>query len=250
MRVDLNVAGAVSVYASIIDNRTQDPIYVQGSGMPSGFRTTIPAVGRTSGANGTFWRSDVRLFNPTSSVLSVLLRYQTGSLPVTLMPNQTVLLSDVVSQLGSLTGSGALQVFWSGTGPIIASRTYTTTANGGTFGQSIDPTQQFATDSFVPGLRSDSAFRSNVGFVNGSDSPIGVVATLLSSSGQTLGTAFVQIAARAQTQYSLAGLFPNVNVASVGTATLQAHTDNGPALFAYASLVDNTSGDPVFFAGE
>jgi len=32
--------------------------------------------------------------------------------------------------------------------------------------------------------------------------------------------------------------------------TLQAHTDSGPLLFAYGSIIDNTSGDPVFFAGE
>ena len=34
------------------------------------------------------------------------------------------------------------------------------------------------------------------------------------------------------------------------TVTLQAHTDSGPLLFAYGSIIDNTSGDPVFFAGE
>jgi len=250
MRVDLSTPGAVSVYASVIDNRTQDPIYIQGSGAPSGFRTTVPAVGRAAGANGTFWRSDVRLFNPTSSVLGVTLRYQFASLPVTLMPNQTVVLSDVVSQFGSLSGSGALDLFWNGDAPIVATRTYTTAANGGTFGQSIDATQSFANDNYVPGLRSDSAFRSNVGFVNGSDGTIGVIATLLSPSGQGLASAFVQLGPRAQAQYSLGALFPNVNVSSLGTVTLQAHTDNGAVLFAYGSLVDNASGDPVFFAGQ
>src|SRR5262249_34858773 len=35
MRVDLSAAGAVSVYASVIDNRTQDPIYLQGAGAPA-----------------------------------------------------------------------------------------------------------------------------------------------------------------------------------------------------------------------
>jgi hypothetical protein len=40
-----------------------------------------------------------------------------------------------------------------------------------------------------------------------------------------------------------------VNVAALGTVTLQAHTDSGPMLFAYGSLIDNNSGDPVFFGG-
>ncbi len=136
------------------------------------------------------------------------------------------------------------------TGPIIASRTYTTTPDGGTFGQSIDTVQAFAYDSYVPGLRSDGSFRSNVGFVNGSDTTIGITATLLASNGQSLASVFVQLAPRSQTQYSLASLFPSLNIPALGTVTLQAHTDSGPVLFAYGSLVDNSSGDPVFFAGE
>ena len=41
-----------------------------------------------------------------------------------------------------------------------------------------------------------------------------------------------------------------IDVTSIGTVTLMAHTDSGPVLFAYGSLVDNQSGDPVFFAGQ
>ncbi|HJT15783.1 MAG TPA: hypothetical protein VJ853_00270, partial [Thermoanaerobaculia bacterium] len=246
-----SIANAVSVYASIVDNRTQDPVYVQATAMPASFRTTIPAVGRAPGANGTFWRSDVRLFNPTTSLLGVTLLYQGVSRSVALLPYQTMVLSDVLSQFGVSSGSGALQVMWNGSAaPIIASRTYTTAPNGGTFGQSIDATQSFASDSFVPGLRSDNFFRSNAGFVNGSDSTIGVTATLYASNGQPLGSAFVQLAPRGASQQSLAALFPNVNVAAIGTVTLQAHTDSGAVLFAYGSLVDNTTGDPVFFAGQ
>jgi hypothetical protein len=40
-----------------------------------------------------------------------------------------------------------------------------------------------------------------------------------------------------------------VNAAAVGTFTLMARTDSTTGLFAYGSIVDNTSGDPVFFAG-
>jgi len=251
MRADATTADAISVYASVVDNRTQDPIYLQGSGARGGSRSIIPAVGRAPGINGTFWRSDVRLFNPTASTMVVTLRYLNATMPVVMAPNQTVVLSDVLSQFGASSGSGALEVAWSGgNGPIIASRTYTTAANGGTFGQSIDPVQSFGADSYVPGLRSDSAFRSNVGFVNSGDVSIGITATLLTSGGQPLASAFVPLAPRSQTQFSLASLFPSLNIPALGTVTLQAHTDSGPFLFAYGSMVDNASGDPVFFAGE
>ncbi|PYQ47705.1 MAG: hypothetical protein DMF59_18165, partial [Acidobacteria bacterium] len=251
MRADATVADAISVYASVVDNRTQDPIYLQGSGARSGSRSVIPAVGRAPGINGTFWRSDVRLFNPAASTIVVTLRYLNATTPVAIATNQTVVLSDVLSQFGASSGSGALEVLWNGgNGPIIASRTYTTAANGGTFGQSIDPVQAFGSDSYVPGLRSDSAFRSNVGFVNSGDVSIGITATLLTSRGEPLANAFVQLAPRSQTQFSLASLFPSLNIAALGTVTLQSHTDSGPYLFAYGSMVDNASGDPVFFAGE
>jgi hypothetical protein len=251
LRADAGIASAISVYASVIDNRTQDPIYLQATGVKNGSRSIVPVVGRAAGINGTFWRSDLRLLNPTAATIVVTLRYQSATMPVAIAPKQTVVLSDIVSQFGASNGSGALEILWNGaTGPIVASRTYTTAPNGGTFGQSIDVVQSFGYDSYVPGLRSDSAFRSNVGFVNGGDTTIGITATLLSSNGQSLATAFVQLAPRGQTQYSLASLFPSLNIAVLGSVTLQAHTDSGPVLFAYGSMVDNGSGDPVFFAGQ
>lgn len=259
MRSDASVPYAISVYASVIDNRTQDPVYIQAAPMPSGSQETIPAIGRVAGANGTFWRSDVRLFNAGGTAMGVTLRYlpagaddrSAQSLPVTILPMQTVVLSDVLSQFGISSGSGALQLGWNGAaGPVIASRTYTTTSGGGTYGQSIDAVQSFGSDSDVPGLRSDGAYRSNVGFVNGGDSTIGIVATLLSPSGQTVASAFVQVAPRSQTQYSLGALFPGIDIGSLGSVTLHAHTGSGPALFAYGSIVDNLSGDPVFYGGE
>jgi hypothetical protein len=249
VRVDVSTPNAVSVYASVIDNRTQDPIYLQATAPPSGSAAIIPAVGRAPGANGTFWRSDVRMFNPTGAPINVAFRFRGATQVATIMPQRTVVFADIVSSFGVSSGSGALEVIWSGSAPIIASRTYTTAAGGGTFGQSIDPVRSFGYDSYVPGLRSDTSFRSNVGFVNGGDTTIGVGVLLLSSNGQEIASASFQLAPKAQVQYSIGSLFPGVNVAALGTVTLQAHTDNAPALFAYGSMVDNSSGDPVFFAG-
>jgi hypothetical protein len=152
--------------------------------------------------------------------------------------------------LGLGDGSGALQTNWNGAaGPVVTSRTYTTADSGGTFGQSIDPVPAYGNDSFVPGLRSDVSFRSNIGFVNGGDSTIGVNVTLLSTFGQTIATGFVQLAPRSQMQYSLTALFPGIDPAALGSFTLRAHSDGGN-VFAYGSIVDNNSGDPVFFAGK
>ncbi|HEX3577908.1 MAG TPA: hypothetical protein VHY33_05020, partial [Thermoanaerobaculia bacterium] len=258
MRVDAATANAVSAYGSVIDNRTQDPVYVQAIPAPKGSELTIPAVGRAPGANGTFWRSDVTLFNPGLTTMTVALRYLAAgqdnrfaaSQNVTIPPSRTVVITDVVQALGVSTGSGALQVSWTlASGPIVTSRTYITTDNGGTYGQSIDPVTSFGNDSFVPGLRSDASFRSNVGFVNGGDTQLTITTTLLSDTGAVLGTTQIGLSPRSQLQYGIGALFPAANTPRAGTLTLLAHVDGPANLFAYGSIIDNASGDPVFFGG-
>ena len=258
MRVTASASNAVSTYASVVDNRSQDPVYLQGSGTPLGGRLVIPAVGRVPGANGTFWRSDVTIYNPTGSTMSLSLRYQAAgqdnrfvnALAVTVGAGKTTTIADVLNWLGISSGSGALDIRWtSGTGPVVASRTYTTTGNGGTYGQSIDPVTEFGNDSYVPGLRSDLTYRSNVGFVNGGDTTIGVTTQLLGTNGQVLADGFVVLNPRSQTQLTLGQMFPSISVQNLGSVTLKAHADGQPDMFAYGSIIDNTSGDPVFFAG-
>ena len=258
MRVIAAVPNVVSTYASVVDNRSQDPVYLQGTPAPIGGRLVIPAVGRVPGANGTFWRSDVTFYNPGSSAMSLALRYQpagsdnrfVNALVLTVGADKTLVLADALNWLGISSGSGALDVRWTNAiGPVVSSRTYTTTANGGTFGQSIDPVTEFSNDAYVPGLRSDLTYRSNVGFVNGGDTTIGVTTQLLGTNGQTLATGFVVLQPRSQSQMTLAQMFPSINVQFLGSVTLKAHADGQPDMFAYGSIIDNTSGDPVFFAG-
>ena len=258
MIVTSSSPGAVSVYASVIDNRTQDPIYVQASAIHNASSTIIPAVGRAGGLNGTFWRSDVTFFNPGSATSVVSMRllasgsdnrsaqWQTFAVG----GGQTLVLADVASRFtGTANSSGALELQW--TNPIaVTSRTYTTDANGGTYGQSIDPVAAFGSNQYIPGLRSDASFRTNAGFVNSGDQTIGVTLSLISSGGSTIATGFVAVPPKSQVQYSLSGLFPGLNVNALGSVTLRASTDTAPTLFAYGSIVDNVSGDPVFFAGK
>jgi PKD repeat protein len=260
--VSTSTPSALTAYASVVDNRTQDPVYIQAEPLPTPIDNTlvIPAVGRAAGANGTFWRSDVTLLNPHNGTIDLTLRYLPGGSDnrfaparvFSVTPGQSLVLPDVLSAFGYDSGAGALQISWAtnGWGPSVTSRTYTSTPAGGTFGQSIDPVQSFGYDSFVPGLRSDSSFRSNAGFVNGGDANLNISVTLLSSSGQALANATLSLKPRSQTQTSLGALFPNVNVSLLGSCTLQTHTNDAPALFMYGSIIDNTSGDPVFFAGE
>ncbi|MEO8034139.1 MAG: PKD domain-containing protein [Acidobacteriota bacterium] len=258
LRISASSAGAVSVYASVIDNRTQDPVYIQATPMMSGNSLVLPAVGRAAGANATLWRSDVTFFNPSSSWINANVRFLAAnsdnrsapSKELTLAPGRTLLLADVLNWLGLSSGSGAFELTWSGpNAPIVASRTYTTAADGGTYGQSIDPIAAYSRDVYVTGLRSDSSFRSNLGFVNGGDISLPATLQLLASDGRVLATSSLTLSPRSQTQSSMASLFPALSSTGVGTFTLVAHAGSA-SLFAYGSIVDNASGDPVFYAGK
>ena len=41
-----------------------------------------------------------------------------------------------------------------------------------------------------------------------------------------------------------------MSLAAYSMLTLHAHTDGGAILFSYGSVIDNASGDPVFFAAQ
>jgi PKD repeat protein len=257
MRVTSNAPDAISVYASVIDNRTQDPVYIQATPGGGSSPMILPAVGHLPGVGGTYWRSDVTIYNTSSSTMNIGLRYfaagndnsNATTRNVSIAAGRTVVLADVLQQFGISNGSGALELSWSnGISPIVTSRTYTTASNGGTYGQSIDPAAAFGSDMYVVGLRSDASFRSNVGFVNDGSQPISVSLTLIASSGAPVATGFITLPPKSQSQYALSSIFPNVSVANLGGVTLQAHSDSG-TLFAYGSMIDNASGDPVFFAG-
>jgi PKD repeat protein len=239
---------AVSAYASVVDNATQDPIYIQAVPAQSGGSLTIPIVGRAPGVNGTFWRSDVTLYNPSPATISLSLRYAGAQRTISLGGNDTMVLADVLSQFGQTAGNGTLQVAWTSVGgPVVTSRTYTSVATGGTFGQSIEPVASFASRVFVPGLRNDADYRSNIGFVNGGSEVEVVNVSLISQFGTELGRTTVTLQPNQVLQYGVTALFPNITVPP--GFTLQADGDSNSRLFAYGSMVDNDSGDPVFFAG-
>ena len=246
MRIEAGQANALSGYASVVDNITQDPVYIQAVPARDGDALTIPVVGRAPGANNTFWRSDVTFFNPTPTRMVLSVTYGSGAIPVVLEPLRTVVLDDVLGDFGLASGSGTLHVSWStAAGPIVTSRTYTSVAGGGTYGQSIDPVTAFVSRMYVPGLRNDSDYRSNAGFVNGGASAATFAVRAISEEGVELGRTTVLVGANGVVQSSLAALFPNL-AAHEGSITLEA---TGQDLFAYGSMVDNKSGDPVFFAG-
>ncbi|HJQ39756.1 MAG TPA: PKD domain-containing protein [Thermoanaerobaculia bacterium] len=250
MRVTMSASDAVTAYASILDNLSQDPVYVQAMPGRGGNSMTIPVVARANGANGTFWRSDVMFFNPSNARIFLSVRYSDTTKTLSLGARETFLLADVLTQFGYGQGGNPLLISWSGnSAPVVSSRTYTTDERGGTFGQSIDPVEAFGNEQFVPGLRSDVSYRSNLGVLNGGSDAEELTVTLLSPAGFELASTKIVLQPGEGMQQAVTALFPSIS-ASTGSFTLYVRGDANAKVFAYGSMIDNASGDPVFFAGK
>jgi hypothetical protein len=234
----------------------------------------VPASAHASGVNGASWRTDLEVHNPgaTAVTFDVVLLPQNadnGGSPATrrfsLGPQQSVRYADALASLFGFTGAAALRLT-STPGPILAnSRTYNLIGPntvglpvGASFGQ------------FVPGLpeaeaigygeegrliqlshRDSSAltgFRTNLGLVNTTGSPIDVKVDLYKADGAFLGT--VKDPATRLPRWGFAqvnAVFgPFASSLEDGYAVVRTSTPGG-RFFAFATVIDNhLTGDPIF----
>ena len=170
-------------------------------------------------------------------------------------------LRDISNSLfnGALNGIGALRIISSGS--ILANaRIYNNqiAEDRGTFGQ-FEPgmlRSQALQQGLLVGVGNIGAngaasvggqsFRTNIGFFNPNDPPTTVALELRDSNGNILSNATVTLAPWMQEQIPLSGttgVFSDFN-GDIPTATV--FFLSGNPIFAYASVIDNVSGDASF----
>ncbi|HVS32447.1 MAG TPA: proprotein convertase P-domain-containing protein [Thermoanaerobaculia bacterium] len=190
------------------------------------------------------WVTDLRLFSARDTTASLVFtpsgadgRTAFAAVNVQIPAGTTVAFDDVVRSLFGTSGIGQIEI---GGDALATSRTYTRTGSG-TFGQFIPavPAAEAASSAFLPRLQNSAAFRSNLGFAEAAGER-GVVRVRLYEGER--GTLL------SSTDYTIEP-FGHVQVPAAGAETLVAELDvvEGPArLIAYASVIDNMSGDPMF----
>ena len=227
----------------------------------SGDSLLVATSANLEGLNDTRWTTDLELHNPGEQPASVkvelLRRDQANPDPdeatVNLGAGESRRLANPLQELFASSGAAALRLTPSGGELAASSRTYNTAATG-TFGQFIPGVplgEAIATGEqarLVQLSRSadrGKGFRSNVGLVNLGDEGITVVIDLYRSDGTNLGQ--TSVALRAWEHRQLTDVFGIVTGGDVegGYAVLQSGTP-GARLVAYASVVDNRSGDPIY----
>lgn len=219
----------------------------------------IPAAAHVAGANATFFQTDLRIVNLASAPATVELTFlPTGSdnssaarIPVTIAARASMQLDDVVANtFGVMSGGGAIRI--SSTADLaITSRTYTTSPNAqcpGSFGQFI--AAMTSSDAFrksvIPAIRTSATpttgFRTNVGLVNPSASTVTVTLKLRDAGSRIVGTHSTSLPPLSHWQTSAASAFAVATTVDNAFVEVEASAP----LFAYASVVDNQSGDSVF----
>lgn len=219
----------------------------------------IPAGARSRGEAGTFWLTDVAIANlgqtPASVNVAYLRRRQPNANPTnqsfTVAAGEQILLEDVFNSMFGLDrANGALRITAQNPNVKTTSRTYNAEGEAGTYGQFIPAVTEVAAvvsgkSGALPQLQENTSFRTNVGALNLTDKTVNLRVQLFDGSGTLLGVKNATLRPYEMDQYDQ--IFDEVGAGTVnnGYAVVRVTTDGGKVL-AYASVVDNRSGDPIY----
>jgi uncharacterized repeat protein (TIGR01451 family) len=253
---------------------------------PSANSLIIPSVGHLDGINSQ-WRSDVRITNTSLQKINYLLRFtpaggdpsQAKQTQVSIASNDTMALDDIVKNwygVGALgdAANGVLEIRplnTAGKGApntedvnvsfvtVASSRTFNQ-STGGTLGQYI-PAIPFA--SFIgkvattgdarAGILSmqqiaqSPSYRTNLGIVEAAGKPASVLLSVFDTSGKNLLDLPIDLKAGEQRQLNSFLSAQNISLAD-GRVEAKV-TDGDGKIMAYASVVDNTTTDPLLVTG-
>jgi hypothetical protein len=255
--------GAVLAYASRVDNTSGDPSFLAPA-EPLEETSLIAAAAHNPGLNDSVWRTDVDLFNPGDTAVTCRLAFVPSGVPlgegtasrsVSVPPGGARALVDVVGALFGAEGSGAISVTPAG-GPImVASRTYDL-GPAGTFGQLVPvavlgDAAGLGDEVQLAQLRGSTSpamgFRSNVGLLNLSPTPIKLVVAVYGNPQSAAGQLTVDLAPYEWRQLNDISSLVKQPVLD-GFARVRT-TTQGARFLAYASVIDNVTGDPSFVPG-
>lgn len=234
----------------------------------------IPAAAQLAGAAGTNWRTDVEIVNPGTTLASftvALLKHETDNAApetrsFTLEGGRAVRYSNVLSSMFGFTGKGSLRLTVTSGSVLASARTYNLMVAGNplnlpagaTFGQfvpsfldtqAINPGEGAfliqLTHAPNPFTNQREGFRTNLGYVNTTATPISLVVDLYRADGARLGSFNDSLPAFGYKQVDK--VFERVTTQGVadGYAVVRTTTTGGKFI-AYASVVDNVVGDPIF----
>ncbi|HEX7151747.1 MAG TPA: hypothetical protein VF618_09690 [Thermoanaerobaculia bacterium] len=263
-RVEVEVTsagGRVTAYASLVDNKTNDPLLVTPvvAGGTIANRYALPGMAYINNGFAN-WQSDVRLFNSNTTATPATLTYYPQQNPagaivreVTLNGGQLLAFDNILNTLYGITdplAGGQIVVSTPADSSIVATaRTYNQTTNG-TYGQfipGVTPAESVGRSDRalqVLQLEQSSRFRSNIGVAETTGNAATVEVSVTVPGSRVAPVVTLNLKANEFYQFSLAsfGLGDGVYNAR---ATVKVTSGNGKVT-AYGSVIDMTTQDPTY----
>lgn len=225
----------------------------------------LPAAANAEGANQTHWRTDLQIKAPDTQAatftIELLKSGKNNSTPSavegTVGAGQSLRLGNVLETAFGFTGTAALRVTATEGQILATSRTYNDDPDG-TYGQTVpavaaDEGFGFGSEATLILLsrspNPSTGFRTNIGFIN----LVGTLTTmeidLFAADGTELGTVTRNLKPFEYRQVNDVFNTAGANDVPDGYAVVRTTSTDG-RFIAYASVVDNESGDAVFLLGE
>lgn len=223
-------------------------------------RFLLPAVIHQGGQNGSVWRSDVQVYypapNPATEPLQMTASYNGKDTPLTIN-RSTFIYEDFARSLSTADSQGPVIITTqSKYKPQIWTRTYNVDPSGKTFGQFIpavdlsDSTSSVIEGSadpvkyYLPGLRQNSRYRTNLGFINPNSTQTLANVVAYDDLRIPLHQFTVDMAPFQLVPINgLQNVIPNLPDRPI---TLEITVAAGKWLVAYASFIDGISNDPAY----
>jgi len=224
----------------------------------SGRDLFIPLIGRTPGANGTQWRSDLILSNRSEhfeTTVSLVYDPVVGEpylQTIHLHPRATVHLTEFVGTHVPLTNSfGTLQIHsQNASAPVAAhARVYNTGHAAGEFGQVVQamPVSTLPETAWLHGLIGFRGFRTNVGVANATGTQVSFSLAWYDKHGEPHGSAGM-FTVEPYSLYIFNDIFDAVGMEPDEGLSLRILASD--RVYAYASVIRNDTGDAYTIAAD
>lgn len=253
--------GAVSTYASVLDQKTTDPLLVSPvqTSSVSANRYVLPGVADFETVFSNF-HSDVRVYNGSATPVTTMLTFYpqgnpSGSTSKTEVvgAGETKVYDNILPTLFGLSATaGSIVVTTAGNSSLIVSgRTYSNSSKGGTFGQfipAITPAQGIGGGEAplqILQLEQSKDFRTNIGLTELTGNPATVQIVIIPPDSTTTATTSVDLQANEFRQ--LSGLIGNLISGNTYNARVTVKVIGGTGrVTAYGSVIDNNTVDPTY----
>jgi PKD repeat protein len=223
------------------------------------FKYLLPVVAHGPGQNDSIWRTDVQIYTADPSVSPsnpVRMDAKLRNIPATLeVRSSTYTYEDFMRVFTNGNDSGPVIItVRSQYAPDIWTRTYNQT-EAGTFGQLIRAIRIDAAAGsgsafgegkyYMAGLRHDTHFRTNLGFLNPNAQTINATVKVFDDQQLQVGQFTLQLPQYELQQFPITAANAVPNLSPDRPFSLEITVPPGQWLIAYASYIDNASGDPM-----